>query len=140
MKLKIFNKENCMLYFDRKDEWSIRIDISGLINFSRTLAKGMGVEDKSRVFFLLDLKNKKNWYLCKTDDESGFVIRDEKSGIRFRNRALVTKLLGNAKRNDSIVYLIAKKPVENNGIKYFKVLTTAPKKSKMLNEKYILEN
>lgn len=139
MKLNFFNKENCMPYFNRKDEWSIRIEISGLIIFSRTLAKAMGIKDKSRVFFLLDLKNKKNWYLCKTDDESGFVIRDEKSGIRFRNRTLVAKLLGDAKRNDSIVYLIAKKPVESNGIKYFRVLTTTPKKSKMINEKYILE-
>lgn len=127
MKLLIFNKENTTTFATRKGERTIRLNKNtGIIYLSRTLSDELELKGNERMFFAYDEENTKDWYLCKTGDESGFAIKNDKAGVRFSNKFLSTRILDTAKVEDYATFLVAKVPVEVEGQKYYKILVSSP--------------
>lgn len=139
MKLFIWNKENSYsptMYAERR---TIRVNRHGYIYLSGALAAEMDLQHESRLNMANDEENPKDWYLCKTQDETGFLLRGDRhkelpqtkrhtiSGVEFSNVCLATKMLSFAKTECfSVRFLVAKEPVEVEGVKYYKILTSNP--------------
>lgn len=139
MKLFIWNKENSYsptMYAERR---TIRVNRHGYIYLSGALAAEMDLRHGSRLNMAHDEENPKDWYLCRTQDEAGFLLRGDRhkeppktkrhavSGVEFSNVCLATKLLALVKTECfSVRFLVAKEPVEVDGVKYYKILTANP--------------
>lgn len=139
MKLFIWNKENSYsptMYTERR---TIRVNRHGYIYLSGALAAEMDLRHESRLNMAHDEENPKDWYLCRTQDETGFLLRGNRhkelpktkrhavNGVEFSNVCLATKLLALVKTEYfSVRFLVAKEPVELEGVKYYKILTSNP--------------
>lgn len=139
MKLIIWNKENSYSPSKSAEHRTIRVNRHGYIYLSGALAAEMDLKHGSRLNMAHDEENPKDWYLCKTQDETGFLLRGDRhkelpktkrhavNGVEFSNVCLATKLLALVKTECfSVRFLVAKEPVEVEGVKYCKILTANP--------------
>lgn len=139
MKLFIWNKENSYSPSRSAELRTIRVNRHGYIYLSGALAAEMDLQHGGRLNMAHDEENPKDWYLCKTQDETGFLLRGDRhkelpktkrhviGGVEFSNVCLATKMLSFAKTECfSVRFLVAKEPVEGEGVKYYKILTSNP--------------
>lgn len=127
MKLLIYNKQNTLFTTARSGERTVRFNRSnGIIYISRVLADALKLKDSERLVFANDEDSPKDWYLCKTDDDNGFAINNDKAGVRFVSKYLSAKILDSAKIESNATFLVAKEPINNNGALYFKIITSSP--------------
>lgn len=133
MRLFIYNKENTISTYTRGGERTIRINrTNGVVYFSRILADMLKLKDNERVVFANDEDNPKDWYLSKTNDENGFLVKNEKTGVRFISTSLCNKILDSVKIQSNATFLVANKPINDNGATFFKIIVSNPLK---VNEK-----
>lgn len=133
MKLFIYNKENSVSSVSRSGERTIRVNRSnGVVYISKALSEALGLKENEKLLFANDEENPKDWYLCKTNDINGFSLKIDKSGVRFMNKYLSTKILDSAKVEDSATFFVSKEPLSNNEVLFYKIITkpilTAPKR------------
>jgi hypothetical protein len=127
MRLFIYNKENTVSIGTRNGERTIRINrTNGVIYISKVLMNALKLKENEKLLFANDEDSPKDWYLCKTNDENGFVLKNDKTGIRFTNKYLSAKILDSVKIESNATFLVAKEPVNNNGVLYFKIITSSP--------------
>lgn len=133
MRLFIYNKENTISTSTRGGERTIRINrTNGVIYISRILADVLKLKDNERVVFANDEDSPKDWYLGKTNDENGFLVRNEKTGVRLISKSLCAKILDSVKIQSNATFLVANKPINDNEIEYFIIIVSSPLK---INEK-----
>lgn len=127
MKLFIYNKENALSTSARNGERTIRLNRrNGVIYISRSLSDELQLQENDKLLFANDEENKKDWYLCKTSDDSGFTIKNDKAGVRFTNKFLSAKILDSVKIEANATFLVAKDPTEVDGTKYYKIIASSP--------------
>ena len=87
-----------------------------------------------------DEDDPKQWFLCIVDDEGGFPVRLKKRkrynskglqeeycyGAVFNCSYLCHKILDNVGADKSATFMLATAPVEMNGLKLYKILTSNP--------------
>ena len=78
MKLIIWNKENSYSPSKSAEHRTIRVNRHGYIYLSGALAAEMDLKHGSRLNMAHDEENPKDWYLCKTQDETGFLLRGDR--------------------------------------------------------------
>lgn len=125
MKLVIYNKKNSMsgtrtgertIGFNRK---------TGMIYLSRMLADEMKLEEDDKIILAND-EDQKAWYICKTKEDEGFNIKNDKGGIRFTNKYLVKKVLNSLKTESNATFLVAKDITEADGLMLYRIITSGP--------------
>lgn len=127
MKLFIYNKENALSISARSGERTIRLNRNnGVIYISRSLSDELQLQENDKLLFANDEENKKDWYLCKTSDDSGFAIKNDKAGVRFTNKFLSAKILDSVKIEANATFLVAKDPTEVDDAKYYKIIVSSP--------------
>ncbi|MEY8591461.1 hypothetical protein AALK14_08425 [Butyricimonas hominis] len=127
MKLFIYNKENALSISARSGERTIRLNRSnGVIYISRSLSDELQLQESDKLLFANDEENKKDWYLCKTNDNSGFTIKNDKAGVRFTNKFLSAKILDSVKIEANATFLVTKDPTEVDGAKYYRIIVSSP--------------
>lgn len=119
---------------------TVRMDRHGGVFLSRALVLEMEVGNGSLVNLANDEDNPKDWYLCRTGDKNGFVLKEDRRkrkgndckngnllyGARFSCRFLCNKILDVAKMERAAVFMVSKTPVEANGTKYYKIILSNP--------------
>ena len=125
MKLIIYNIENSKA--NRPGERLCRVNRgTGVFTFSGELVKCMELKTGDRVIVANDQEDKKGWYICKTNNEGGFVVTGKDKALLIRNSFVAGLLLGSIKVEKSASFLVAKEPVVIEGEKYYQLITTKP--------------
>lgn len=125
MKLIIYNIENSKV--DRSGERLCRVNRkTGVISFSGELAKCLELKAGDRVQLANDEENKKNWFICKTDSEAGFIVTGKDKTLLIRNSFVAGLLLNSLKIEKSASFLVAKEPEKVEGSEYYQLVTTKP--------------
>lgn len=127
MKLLIYNKGNSLSTTARVGERSIGLSRrNGVIYLSKVLATEIALSDNDKIVLANDEEDKKGWYLCKTSDELGFSFKNDKGGYRIINKFLVNKILNSLKIDTNATFLVARDPLEVNGLKFYRIITSSP--------------
>lgn len=125
MKLIIYNKENARS--GNIGERTCRVNKeTGLITLSREAVKQYELHEGDRILFANDEENKKDWFFCKTTDETGFALKDNKGTFQFRNTFLAELLLNSLKIAKSAVFFIEKEPEVVDGTDFYPLMTSKP--------------
>jgi hypothetical protein len=99
-------------------------------SISKTAAVMMDMEAGSLIGIHQDKDEPENWYVSLAED--GFELRTNSSGqcIIFNNAALANMLLDYLEiPGERVTFLIGKEPVEEDGVKYWPILTAKPFKN-----------
>lgn len=125
MKLIIYNVENSKT--DRSGERLCRVNRkTGVITFSSEMVKCLELKAGDRILVANDQEDKKGWYICKTDNEAGFIVTGKDKTLLIRNTFVAGLLLSSVKIEKSASFLVAKEPVQNEGENYYQLMTTKP--------------
>lgn len=125
MKLIIYNVENSKT--DRSGERLCRVNRkTGVITFSSEMVKCLELKAGDRILVANDQEDKKGWYICKTDNEAGFIVTGKDKTLLIRNTFVAGLLLNSVKIEKSASFLVAKEPVQNEGENYYQLMTTKP--------------
>lgn len=125
MKLIIYNIENSKT--DRSGERLCRVNRkTGVITFSSEMVKCLELKAGDRILVANDQEDKKGWYICKTDNEAGFIVTGKDKTLLIRNTFVAGLLLSSVKIEKSASFLVAKEPVQNEGENYYQLMTTKP--------------
>ena len=114
----------------------------------RCAVQELGLQAGSMAVLVGDEDDPRQWFLCIVDDEGGFPVRLKKRkrynskgmpeeycyGAVFNCSYLCHKILDNVGADKSATFMLATTPVEMDGLKLYKILTsnpiTSPKKIK----------
>lgn len=125
MKLTIYNKGNARS--GNIGERTCRVNKeTGLITLSREAVKQYQLSEGDRILLANDEENKKDWFFCKTTEETGFALKDNKGTFQFRNVFLAELLLNSLKIAKSAVFFIEKEPETVDGIEFYPLMTSKP--------------
>lgn len=83
MKLKEFNKVNAGS--GKISTALVTVGVKGLVSINQAGCEKMKLKAGDRVSLFQDEEREKDWYLCRTDSENGFQLRENKSGSRSFN-------------------------------------------------------
>jgi len=137
MKLKEFNVSNSRYFANKKDPRVRFNKKAGLISFSIAAIKLLDLKKEDRVIILQDEENPEDWYINKTQSKSRFALRfqDNKKGVFF-NCALITRRILDSLgfEGKSCSMPISKKPIDNNGEKYYLIITSNINESSRIKE------
>ena len=140
MKLFIYNREKCISGTTSAGQRSIRMDRNGCIFLSSALVQELGLQAGSMAVLVGDEDDPRQWFLCIVDDEGGFPVRLKKRkrynskgmpeeycyGAVFNCSYLCHKILDNVGADKSATFMLATAPVEMEGLKLYKILTSNP--------------
>lgn len=125
MKLIIYNKENARS--GNLGEITCRVNKeTGIITLSRAAVKQYQLHEGDRILMANDEENRKNWFFCKTTDETGFVLKDNKGIFQFSNTFIAELILNNLKIAKSATFFIEKEPETVEGNVFYKLMTSKP--------------
>ena len=140
MKLFIYNREKCMLSVAQEGQRSIRMDRNGCIFLCGDVVQYFGLIVGCKYLLVVDEDVPCHWFLCIVDDEVGFPVRLKKRkrynskgmpeeycyGAVFNCSYLCHKILDNVGVDKSATFKLATTPVEMDGLKLYKILTSNP--------------
>ena len=130
MKFKIYNAENSKSATVGGNS-TIRVQRnSGLISFSKKASENIGITQGDRIVVVQDEENPENFYIHKTADPKGFLIRFKTAdlGASFNCSTLVNLILLNKKFN-YVSYTIGAAH-EIDGMVYHLIVTSKPMREK----------
>lgn len=125
MKLNIYNSENSKKVFTGKS--MIRISRkAGLFTFSKTAGEKIGLQLGDRVVIVQDTDNPDNFYVHKTADPKGFLLRFKTAnyGASF-NCAKLAGIILDATPYKTVSYLLGNVQ-DIDGMAYHLILTSKP--------------
>ena len=127
MKLTVYNRENSRpAEVNYQGKRTINLNRTGAIYLSKTLSVEMGIAGDEGVNFAND-EETGGWYICRTTDKSGFTVWKDKRCARFSSGFMAHKLMEQAKVEcKSVQFMVAKMPVEMDGIIYYKIILSNP--------------
>jgi hypothetical protein len=126
MKLKKFDRSDCQLRYDEKAV--VAFEKSGIIRFNRTAVKHLKLEVGDKIAIYQDEERPRDWYIEKTDSETGLIMRKHSSpGSVCCNAKQITSVVQKAVKNEvkTMRFRIAALPVEE-GQGLYAILTGAP--------------
>jgi hypothetical protein len=129
MKIKVFNRTNSQLV--REGQVTIRMNTkTGMISFSKATCMNIGLKDNSKVLFIQDEDNPKDWYITPTKLEDGLVCKYRmKEDQHYETTTVQSTHICReiaAACNISVTsfsFLIAKVPIETNNMRMFAIIT-----------------
>lgn len=128
MKLTIYNNENCVA--EKAGSCIFRVSRNNYCTITNAGLKLLDVVAGDRIVVAND-EDTKNWYVRKVDDAEGFLLRGISSSIGFKNAAFHEIIVRKLRIEGTVGFLIAREPVEIDGEKYFRLITTRPIKQEV---------
>lgn len=127
MALVVYNKENSRpLEVMYKGKRTINMDYRGTVYLSKTMSIELGILGGGRVNFAQDDETE-DWYISRTEGLEGFNVWKDKRCAWFSAGFIVQRLMKQAKvERRSVQFMIAKKPLEVDGVLYYKILLSNP--------------
>ena len=131
MRLKKYTRSDCK--YRMPGQPSVNIREGGPISFNKTISESIGLKDGDKIVFLQDEIRPMDWYISKTENDDGFVLRGKikTSSSLITNSATVArailKSVGSIKK---ATFRMSEKPTEVDGKKYFAILTKVPNNEK----------
>ena len=127
MALVVYNKENSRpLEVIYKGKRTINMDYRGTVYLSKTMSIELGILSGGRVNFAQDDETE-DWYIPRTEGLEGFNVWKDKRCARFSAGFIVQRLMKQTKvERRSVQFMIAKKPMEGDGVLYYKILLSNP--------------
>ena len=127
MALIVYNRENSrpqeVIYNGKR---TINMDSRGTVYLSKTMSIELGILGGGRVNFAHDDETG-DWYICRDDDNGGFIVWKDRRCARFSAGFIVQRLMRQAKVDrKSVLFMIAKTPMEAGGVVYYKILLSNP--------------
>lgn len=125
MKFNVYNSENSKSIFSGKS--MIRISRkAGLFTFSKTAGERIGLVNGDRVVIVQDSESPDNFYVHKTSDPSGFLLRFKTAnyGASFNCSKLANIILDSTPYKTVSYILGGVQEIE--GLAYFLILTSKP--------------
>lgn len=126
MDLKPFNYANTRMR--RPGTPAIRFDYKkGVIGISKEAAEMMKLKEGDKVEFFQDEKNKEDWYIGKTKNSDGLIVRSngKMSGLLLNNVVVCRKIAESAGIEQSASYLVSKKSIKHNGHDLWPIITSS---------------
>ena len=127
MALIVYNKENSRPQeVTYKGKRTINLDSRGTVYLSKTMSIELGILGGGRVNFAHDDETG-DWYICRADDNEGFIVWKDKRCARFSAGFIVHRLMQQARvERKSVQFMMAKTPMEVGGVVYYKILLSNP--------------
>lgn len=128
MKLTIYNNENCVA--EKAGSCIFRVCRNNYCTITGAGLKLLGLGMGDRVVVAND-EDTKSWYIRKVNGAEGFQLRGISSSIGFKNAAFNEIIVRKLRIEGTMGFLIAREPVEIDGEKYFRLITTRPIKQEI---------
>lgn len=136
MKLVIFNKTNSAST-SRPGLCSINVNRNSYsITFSQASRRKLGIKAGWHVLVAQDEDSKNDWFIGFSEkDNGGFKVNEKKGSgftkgrepsVYFRNKFVVNKLLDAVEAQRSASFLVSAKPVRQDGVDWYNILTVEP--------------
>ena len=127
MALIVYNKENSRPQeVTYKGKRTINLANDGTVYLSKTMSIEMGLLGGGKVNFA-HADESDDWYICRTDGNEGFNVWKDRRCARFSAAFIVHKLMQRARVDRKTVqFMLAKSPMEINGVPYYKILLSRP--------------
>ena len=123
MELIIYNSENCIT--SRIGDATIRVTKRGDFPITSNAVKLLKLKSGDRLE-VANEKGTKNWYIRKTDKETGLLVSRISTSLGIRNKTLSDIMMRELKLVESTSFLISKFPVEIDGCDYHQLITSRP--------------
>lgn len=124
MKLKSFTREDCQ--FLGTGIPTVRVSKSGTFSFSKLAAVDLGLKVGNKIEILQDQDRPADWYVKKTEHQSGFILRNQSGGqVMVAAQPIARKLLKSiGKEGVSTTFHMGTEPVEEE---FYAIITKAVK-------------
>ena len=108
MALIVYNRENSRPQeVTYKGKRTINLDSRGTVYLSKTMSIELGILGGGRVNFAHDDETD-DWYICRSDDNEGFIVWKDKRCARFSAGFIVQRLMRQAKvERKSVPFILA---------------------------------
>jgi len=130
MKLKTFDLSNSKTTISK--EPIIRISRSaGLISFSSSVRDRLELSDTTKIIFVQDEDNPRDWFVKKTNDENAFPVRITDTGrVDLNSTHIVNRIFASiengSKKYNAASFRLQTNPVELEGENYYLIITANP--------------
>lgn len=138
MKLKVYTA------IDRSNHCSVGLRFIGIrrkarrVTLSRLFVKDEGIELNDATYAILsfDEESKADWYIALGDYPQGFKVNSSKDKSKYGTThyfaigQVAAQILDTCKIKESANFLVAEKPIESDGVKWYKIITAKPVSSK----------
>ena len=125
MKLKEFNQENARKIVTGRS--TVRIyRKTGVFQLSKQAAEVIGLQAGSRGTIHQDEEHPEDFYLHKTADPNGFLLRGrgtDLTGLTFNCTKAAVEILEPKNVDNSAAFQVSKLPITINGLEYWPIIT-----------------
>lgn len=123
MKAKVYSRENCKYKTNGKS--AISLSKSGVISISSQAIEKIGLTAGDKILMVQDEEKPTDWYIQKTEEEHGFVLRKSTKHLAFNAKSIVIDLLKSlGKELQSTSFILATEPTEEV---YYAIITKSGK-------------
>jgi hypothetical protein len=131
MKIKVYNRTNSQMV--REGQPTVRMNIkNGIISFSKATCTNIGLKDKTKILFIQDEENLKDWYIATTKLEEGMICKERSRkdqiiiAITVQSTYVCRQVAESCNiKATSFSFLVAKTPVEVLNMRLFAVITAS---------------
>lgn len=103
---------------------------SGCFNFNSRCLRDLGLTNETRILIAKDDESRNDWYVAFGKElPEGIRLKAQGkpiSGYRAQYKAAVVEILDSVKAEKSATFLLAAKPIEQDGIDWYRIMTATP--------------
>lgn len=124
MNLKKYNRSDCKFMPSGKP--TIRISVKGTFCLNKAAAVALNLKPGDKITFLQDQDTQIDWFIEKTKEQDGLILRNQASGALVLNaQPIAKKFLASIKKDGaSTTCIVATNPVDE---KYYAIITRSAK-------------
>ena len=130
MKLQIIKRAHGGGNFSQSQERLVNANRKGgYFNFNRKCIQELALTTETRILIAKDEESRNDWFVAFGQELDGIKLRSQgkpKTGYRAQHRSAVIKILDSVKAEKSATFLLAAKPIKQDGIEWYRIMTATP--------------
>nr|WP_321357212.1 hypothetical protein [uncultured Draconibacterium sp.] len=126
MKLKTYSREDCKYRYAGSPVF--RVEKSGVLKLSKQAYEQIDLKAGEKILILQDQERPTDWYIQKTNNEDGFVLRESSNHLAFNAKNIAIEILKSlGVEFKAMSFQMSTNPIDG---KYYAILTKSVKGSK----------
>ena len=140
MKLQIIKRAHGGGNFPQSQERLVNANRKGgYFSFNSKCIRELGLTNETRILIAKDEESRNDWYVAFGEKLDGMKLRAQgkptsgyraqgkpTSGYRAQYKTAAIEILDSVKAEKSATFLLAAKPIEQDGIEWYRIMTATP--------------
>lgn len=129
MKLQIIKRAHGGGSFPQSQERLVSANRRGYFGFSCKCVRELGLTNETRILIAKDEESRNDWYIAFGQEPDGVKLWAQGRPInsyRAQNKAAAIEILDSVKAEKSATFLLAVKPIVQDGIEWYRIMTATP--------------